>query len=125
TFLKVFLDNYTSILTFSVFFLLGLKTSYDYFSKEKFQDITPCSCEGYRCLTTLAIATSIDAFLIGSVLGLGQTKLIFPLLLIGGVTLINSYLGCLMGNKAIGKLKQKSTLVAALILFILAFKSLF
>jgi len=125
TFLKNFLDSYTSILTFSVFFLLGLKTSYDYFSKENTEQIKYCTCEGYKCLTTLAIATSIDAFLIGSVLGLAHTKLVFPLILIGIVTIMNSYLGCLLGNKAISRLKQKSTLVAALILFLLAFKSLF
>ena len=125
TFLKNFLYNYAGILTFCVFFLLGLKTSYDYFSKEKSEQVRHCSCEGYKCLTTLAIATSIDAFLIGSVLGLTQTKLVFPLILIGSVTIINSYLGCILGNKAISKLKQKSTIVAALILFMLAFKSLF
>ena len=111
-----------------VFTLLAFKTFYDYFH-EKIQQ-TPCSschCRSIRCLLALAIATSIDAFLIGAVLGLAGRELFHTAIIIGIVTWINSLAGVLLGNLSLhilGPLQSKAKFLAALLLLVLAILSL-
>ncbi len=120
-----YIAQYSYLLSFLVFAALGLKTFYDFFASQTEGSKEVCDCKGYRCLTSLAIATSIDAFLIGSVLGLKEVSLPVAVSWIGVVTFINSLIGCLLGNKAVGFLNRYSRLLAGVILMVLAIKALF
>jgi len=124
SFLNKFLVNYSKWITFLVFFLLGIKTLYDYFQAKINEECLQCSCDGFKCLVTLAIATSIDAFLVGAVLGMQNTPMLFSVITIGVITFINSMIGCIMGNKLSVFFREKSRIAAAIILFILAIKPL-
>lgn len=122
--LKDFIVAYAKWVTALVFFLLALKTFHDYYTSLNSKDDKCCDCDGYKCLTTLAIATSIDAFVVGSVLGVQDNSLMISVILIGVVTFFNSILGCLLGNRSITLLQDKSRVVSGLILLVLAIKSL-
>jgi len=120
-----FIAQYSYLISFLVFAALGLKTFYDFFASRKEETRDTCACRGYRCLLSLAIATSIDAFLIGSVLGLKEVSLAVAATWIGAVTFMNSLIGCLLGNRAVGFLNHYARLLAGVILLALAIKALF
>jgi putative Mn2+ efflux pump MntP len=119
-----YIAQYSSLISCLVFGLLGLKTFYDHFAAREGESQGMCACKGYRCLIPLSIATSIDAFLIGSVLGLKHVSLPLALTLIGVVTFLNSLIGCLLGNKAVGFLNRYARLLAGMILMVLAVRAL-
>lgn len=50
-------------------------------------------------LTGMAIATSIDALIVGIGFGLLEVSIIIPVIIIGGLTFLFSALGVLLGNK--------------------------
>ena len=111
-----YLARYSYLLSFAVFAVLGGKTFYDFFAARSEAGRVPCACDNRRCLVSLAIATSIDAFLIGSVLGLKAVSLTVAVSWIGAVTFLNSLIGCFLGNKAVGFLSRYSRLLAGVIL---------
>jgi putative Mn2+ efflux pump MntP len=119
-----YIAQYSNILSFLVLATLGGKTFYDFFTSRKEGAGIPCDCISNRCLLSLAIATSIDAFLVGSVLGLRAVSLTVSAVCIGGITFINSLIGCFLGNKAAGFLTRYSRLLAGVILVALAIKAL-
>lgn len=123
--LAQYIARYSGWISFLVFGALGAKTFYDFFASGKEEAVKPCTCAGYRCLMSLAVATSIDAFLIGSVLGLSDVSLAVSVAWIGVITFVNSLIGCLLGNKAVGFLNRYSRLLAGVILMALAIKALF
>lgn len=125
TFLKEFVDSYANWVTFTIFFILAIKTFYDYYMDQNQKISSCCECRGYSCLTTLAVATSIDAFLVGSVIGIRSSSFFASIILIGVITFINSIIGCLLGNHSLTFFKDKSRILAGIILLILAFKAIF
>ena len=120
-----YISQYSYIISFLVFGALGAKTFYDFFTDRGAQSKAACVCDSNRCLLSLAVATSIDAFLIGSVLGLKAVSLPVAVLWIGAVTFVNSLIGCFLGNRAVGFLTRYSRLLAGVILLALAVKSWF
>ena len=117
--------RYSPILCCAVFALLGGKTIYDFFAVRSEEGRLLCRCDSPRCLVSLAIATSLDAFLIGSVLGLKAVSLGVAVAWIGGITFLNSLIGCLLGNRAVGFLARYSRLLAGAILLALAVRAWF
>jgi putative Mn2+ efflux pump MntP len=123
-FLAQHIARYSGIISFLVFAALGGKNFYDFFSTRQEAARVPCLCDSPRCLLTLGIATSIDALLIGSVLGLRAGSLTVVVAWIGAVTFLNSLIGCFLGNQAVGFLRRYSRLMAGLILLALAITAL-
>lgn len=123
-FLARFIAKYSYVISFLVFAGLGAKTLWDFFWAERGLSAEPCACNNKRCLTSLAVATSIDAFLIGSVIGLKDISMGVAVSWIGVITFINSAIGCFLGNKAVGFLAHYSRLLAGGILMALAIKAL-
>lgn len=123
SFIRGYFESYAKWIAFAVFFSLGLKTIYDFYIEKNETEDKNCECQDHKCLTTLAFATSIDAFLIGFVLGIHRVSLLIPVIVIGLITFIHSIIGCILGNKSVTILQEKSRLIAALILILLAVKS--
>lgn len=119
-----YIARYSNILSFLVFATLGGKTFYDFFTTRNEKAKASCACSSYRCLLPLAIATSIDAFLVGSVLGFKAVSMAVSVSWIGAITFINSLIGCFLGNKAVGFLTRYSRLLAGVILVALAIHAL-
>ena len=124
-FLARYIARYSWLVSFLVFGALAAKTFYDYLTGHEQGRQADCMCEGYRCLLSLAVATSIDAFLIGSVLGLKAISLPVAVAWIGAVTFVNSLIGCILGNRAVAFLTRYAHLLAGVILSALAVRALF
>jgi len=123
-FLARYLSRYSYVISFLVFGTLGAKTFYDFFTSRNDDVQIPCFCDSTRCLLALALATSIDAFLIGSVFGLKALSLTVAVSWIGAITFVNSLIGCFLGNKAVGFLTRYSRILAGVILVALAIHAL-
>lgn len=126
-FIKDYIQTFDHWIAFAVFFALAAKTLYDAFwGQDDEQDgkCKECACDNHSCLLFLAVATSIDAFVIGLVFALYNVNLIWSILLIGVVTFLISLAGCFIGNRARHYLGKWSEIIAGLILLVLAVKAL-
>ena len=119
-----YISHYSYLVSFLVFAALGGKTFYDFFRSGGEGAPAACACDSARCLLSLAVATSIDAFLIGSVLGLRAASLTVAVAWIGAITFLNALIGCMLGNKAVGFLTRFARLLAGTILVALAIRAL-
>ena len=126
-FIKDYIQAFDHWIAFGVFFALAAKTLYDAFfgqDEDEESGCKECQCEKHSCLLFLAVATSIDAFVIGLVFALYNVNLIWSVLLIGVVTFIISLAGCFIGNRARKWFGKWSEIIAGLILLALAIKAL-
>ncbi|MBE7086724.1 MAG: hypothetical protein E7369_00305 [Clostridiales bacterium] len=123
-----FLDNVSGYLTAGIFFLLAIKIIVDIikdrYGKEKDKPTTPPKFS-YALLIIQAVATSIDAFLIGFAFAMQLTfSIYFAILIIAAITFVlvtialfcGKYLGKLLGDYA--------EIFGALILIAIAVKTL-
>ena len=102
-------------IAFILLALIGLKMIYD--------SRRPDDCEGRcRLLTTplllgLAIATSIDALAVGFTLSFADLSIMLPVLIIGVVTFVMSFIGTYVGA-VFGHLLEKKVEIAGGLLLI-------
>jgi putative Mn2+ efflux pump MntP len=69
-----------------------------------------------RVLIGLSIATSIDALVVGLSFGFLDVPILFPMIVIGGVTFIASMLGMLFGKSIPAKRSHQSLILGGVIL---------
>jgi len=69
-----------------------------------------------RVLIALSIATSIDALVVGFSFGLLEVHILFPAIVIGGVTFIAAMLGMLFGKNIPAKRSHQSIILGGIIL---------
>lgn len=120
-----YISNYAQYLSAAVFFILGFKTIYDSFQSQDTYRERPCECSGQKCVSSLAIATSIDAFIIGVVFSINDVSLWSSALIIGVTTFLLTIIGIIFGRKIGVKLGKLSGFCAGLLLIILAGYSFF
>ena len=72
----------------------------------------------------LAIATSIDALVVGFSFGFLETPILFPAIIIGIVTFLASMLGMLFGKNILAKRSRQSLVLGGLILTAIGVKIL-
>lgn len=77
-----------------------------------------------KILFLLAVATSIDAFVVGITLPLLQIPLLLSVSIIGLVTFVSSFLGFLFGKKLGVTLDKKVEIVAGVVLILIGLKIL-
>jgi len=75
-----------------------------------------------KVLIGLSIATSIDALVVGLSFGFLEMPILFPVVVIGGVTFIASMLGMLFGKYVPAKLSHKSLIIGGVILTVIGIK---
>ena len=129
-YIKNYVEAYSAYLSFAIFLLLGLKTLYDTFwEKEQEGDnensCQSCQCQSQWCIFNLAVATSIDAFIIGLLFSIKSVPLISSVLIIGVITFCMSIIGAVFGQKIGSKIGKWSGGLAGVILIGLAVKSFF
>jgi manganese efflux pump family protein len=121
--IKEYVLPYAKWISFAVFFVLAVKTLYDYFKSRAICETNTgesCKCISVNCRLGLGLATSIDALVIGLVFSLYSLNLTVTVLIIGVITFFVSFIGCVIGNKSVYYLKQKAQLLAGLILLSLS-----
>lgn len=101
--ISVYLSKYSSVIAFTIFFILGIKFIIEAFSKKEKEEV----CEiGFRCLIAMGIGTSIDALCAGITLKLLDTDILFAAAIIGISSFVMSLIGFWTGNK-ITKIPEK------------------
>lgn len=75
-----------------------------------------------RILIGLSIATSIDALVVGLSFGFMEVPILFPVIVIGGVTFIASMLGMLFGKNIPAKRSHQSIIIGGIILTAMGIK---
>lgn len=118
-----YVEPYSHWIVFGIFVLLGAKLIKDAFKTEKEEKLNCYLCFSYILL--ISIATSIDALGAGVSLAFSGIKILFPAIIIGIVTFINSLLGFWSGY-LFKKFPTKNLEISGgIILILLAFKILF
>ncbi|MFZ0442668.1 MAG: manganese efflux pump MntP family protein [Methanobacterium sp.] len=92
---KSIVSTYAPWIAFILISVVGIKMIYESFSVEE-DDNNDFSIKE---ITILAIATSIDAFVVGISLALLNTPVIEPAIIIGIVAFILSFMGVYLGKK--------------------------
>jgi putative Mn2+ efflux pump MntP len=77
-----------------------------------------------KVLIGLSVATSIDALVVGLSFGFLDMPILFPVIVIGAVTLIASMLGMLFGKNIPAKRSHQSLILGGIILVIIGTKIL-
>ena len=115
-----YIAPYAKFIVFAIFTFLGIKFIKEAFDKKTDKPV----CIGIACLFLLGLATSIDAFSAGVSLLLSKNTIWKPALLIGVVTLINSNIGFLIGEKLRVMPVKYIEILAGLILVIMGINAI-
>jgi putative Mn2+ efflux pump MntP len=75
-----------------------------------------------RVLIGLSVATSIDALVIGFTFGFLEVNILYPVIVIGGVTFIAAMLGMLFGKNIPAKRSHQSLILGGIILVAIGIK---
>jgi len=118
-----YVEPYDHWIVFGIFVLLGAKFIKDAFNEKEAEKINCYLCFNYIIL--VSIATSIDALGAGVSIAFTGTKILFPAIIIGVITFINSLLGFWSGNLFKKFPTKNLEIFGGLILILLAFKILF
>lgn len=86
-----YITPYAPWVVFAIFILLGAKFIIEAFKEEKEKKIDCYFC--FKYIFLISIATSIDALGAGVSLAFTGTKILFPAIVIGIVTFVNSLFG--------------------------------
>lgn len=118
-----YVEAYDHWIVFGIFVLLGVKFIKDAFNEKEEEKLNCYLCFHYILL--ISVATSIDALGAGVSIAFTGTKILFPAIVIGIVTFINSLLG-FWGGYLFKKFPTRNLEISGgLILILLAFKILF
>lgn len=100
-------------IAFCLLTLIGARMIYDSTKKEEPQKESNLRL---HTLLTLSVATSIDALMVGLSFAFTQTNIAIPIIVIGIVTFILSYLGFIFGNVIGSVLGNKMKIIGGVIL---------
>jgi putative Mn2+ efflux pump MntP len=100
---------------------LGIKFIYESFSKDQSNRADPLQL---KIRIHMAIATSIDALIVGFSFALLEFRILLSLFIIGSVTFIVSMLGLLFGKKIGSRLGKRMEIVGGIILIAIGIKIL-
>jgi Predicted membrane protein len=118
---KTIIEPWDHWVAFFLLTALGTKMVYEAFKPEDEREFNPLL---FKTMLSMAIATSIDALIVGVSFALYDLNLIITVIVIGSVTFIASMLGILFGKKAVGFLGKKMEILGGLILFLIGLKVL-
>lgn len=118
---KMYIINIDHWVAFSLLFFIGLKMIIDSKKEKCDKNINPLK---FTVAITLAIATSIDAFIIGIGFALIEVNIYLAVIIIGAITFLISMLGMLCGKKTGEKFGSKMEIIGGLILISIGLKIL-
>lgn len=118
--LSTIINPYGYWIVVALFFFIGCKMIYDGVKGDE----DGVSLIGFKVLTLLAIATSIDALSVGISYGLLGNAIILPSIIIGVVAFGFSFVGVVAGHKLSDIVGSKMEIVGGIILIIIGCKFL-
>lgn len=121
-FLNSLIQNMDHWIAFGLLLIIGIKMIIEGIRKKEenfFYDPMKWSV-----LLSMSVATSIDALAVGLSFGFIETRILIPVLVIGGVTFIAAMLGMLFGKNISGEKSHRSIIIGGVILILLGVKIL-
>jgi putative Mn2+ efflux pump MntP len=119
---KNFLSSFDHWIAFGLLFMIGVRMIYEGLrGEEERKEFNPMKM---GVLLGIAVATSIDALVVGLSFGFLDTNIMVPALIIGMVTFLASMLGMLFGKKIPGKTSQRSVIIGGILLILIGVKIL-
>lgn len=115
--------SFANFIAFAVLSIIGGKMIYESF-KHNDADVNTPSDISYKTLLVLAIATSIDAMIVGISFGLLKVAIMSPAVIIGIISFLFSSSGVFIGNKIGGAMKKSSAIFGGCILIFIGIKTL-
>lgn len=109
--LENFIKNIDHWIAFILLSAIGIKMIFEAYEKKSQEIICEKDSFCIKNLTYLAIATSIDALVIGISFAFLKIDIILPIIIIGVTTFILSFVGVIIGNK-IGHFFEKKAYIA-------------
>jgi manganese efflux pump family protein len=119
---KKYMMSYDHWIAFILLTVLGAKMIFESFRGET--DKKPINPMRFTVMISMAIATSIDALIVGLSFAFFELNIFLTVFIIGSVTFIVSMLGILFGKKAGAHLGQRMEIIGGLILFAIGLKIL-
>ncbi len=114
--------NYDHWVAFGLLSVLGMKMAYESLKKdEENSNFNPLNLV---VLLGMAVATSIDALVVGVSFALIEINIYWSILIIGVVTFLVSMVGMLFGKKVGGKLGKRMEIIGGVILIGIGLKIL-
>jgi len=120
---KDLLKNYSPWVTFIILILIGIKMIYESTKMDKKCDPSG-NADKFITLLILAIATSIDALAVGVSFSFMNIAITIPVIIIGLVAFIFSFIGVEIGNRLGCYAKSRAEIFGGLILILLGIKTL-
>jgi manganese efflux pump family protein len=120
--LKKYMMAYDHWIAFILLSILGVKMIYESFQSE--DDRKPINPMQLAVMVSMAIATSIDALIVGLSFAFFEINIYLTIFLIGAVTFVVAMLGILFGKKAGARLGQRMEIIGGLILIAIGIKIL-
>ena len=115
------LELYSNWIVFLIFMILGIKFIKNAFEKKKEQEV---NCISFLCVIGLGMATSIDALGAGISIKFTDIYFLYPSVIIGIITGINSFIGFWIAN-ILKKLPSKNIeIIGGILLIFLSVKTL-
>jgi putative Mn2+ efflux pump MntP len=108
---------------FALLFAVGAKMIYE--SRVEREIEAKADSISIRTLFALAIATSIDAFAVGITFSFLDVSIVWPVVIIGFVTFVNSLIGYSLGGRLGAIFGSKVEIAGGLVLIAIGFKILF
>jgi manganese efflux pump family protein len=119
---KTFISNIDHWIAFFLLFAIGLKMIYaDMYNR---QEIVKQKNIDFRHILSLAVATSIDALIVGTSIAFFGVPILLAVTVIGFVTFILSMVGIYLGMKCCGLFYHKTGLAGGVILMGMGMKIL-
>jgi putative Mn2+ efflux pump MntP len=112
--IKDLIIDYDHWLAFILLSIIGGKMIYESLKKE--EESKNFNPEKLSVLITIAIATSIDALIVGITFAFINIDILFSAILIGSITFLAGMLGMLLGKNIGNKLGKKPELIGGIIL---------
>lgn len=120
---RYYIDSSDHWVAFILLAFIGGKMIYEVFASKDACAVS-CGVVSFKELLLLAVATSIDALVVGVVFAIEKTPIAFSALIIGVITFAFALVGSLIGNKLGIRFKDKAQFAGGLVLIGIGLKIL-
>ena len=119
--IEQYLNNYDHWIAFGLLTILGVKMLIEAFKPDEDKNFNPLL---FKVLVGMAVATSIDAFVVGISFAFFKINIYLTLFIIGSITFLASMVGMLLGKKIGNKFGNKAEIAGGIILIGIGLKIL-
>lgn len=123
SFVQKIVEPFAPYIVFTIFMILGVKFILDAYKKDEDESPKQVCNLCFNYILAVAVATSIDALAAGVNIRLSGEQLIFPSVIIGVITFINSLIGFWSGQVFKNFPSKNLEITGGLILILLAVKA--